>query len=62
MDALAHVLIRRGGDGTGVQNHKVGVRRARGALEPALLEHPLQGGAVSLRGAAAEVVDEEAPH
>src|SRR3954468_13351681 len=56
------VMIGRGRDSTGVEDYDVstpGILRTR---EPAVLELPLNGGTIGLRGAAAEILNVKSGH
>ena len=61
-DAGADILVGRSGDRAGVENNDRSVMRDGGAVEAAVKQFALDGGAVGLGGAAAEVFNEEAGH
>ena len=55
-DRGARILVRARRNGAGIHDHHGRFRRSGGASHPALLELAFEGGAVSLRGAAAKVL------
>jgi hypothetical protein len=56
------VLIGRGGHGTGVQNHDLGLLGRGGPAQTALLELLFQGSPVGLSGSAAKILHIKARH
>ena len=65
MDAaggLAHVVVRGGGHGAGVEHDQVGLVAPGGRHKSPLGEEGFQGHAVGLSGAASEVLDEKRLH
>ena len=61
-DGVAGLGIGGGGDGAGVHDDDGGGVESRGEGAAAVEELALEGGAVGLRGAAAELLDEEGGH
>lgn len=61
-DGIAGLCVCCGGDGAGVNDHKFGVLRRRCSGAAAVEELALDGGAVGLCGAAAELFDVERRH
>ena len=61
-DGVAGLRVGGGGDGAGVEDDDVGDGRVRGKGKALLAELALDGGAVGLRGAAAELLDKESAH
>ena len=61
-DGGAGVLIRRGGDGAGVEDDESGLGRLFGALQAAFPQLAFDARAVRLRGPAAEICHVESCH
>ena len=61
-DGLPHVVIRRRGDGAGVQNDEIGRGAVFGRVEPLGREERLERGAIGLRRAASEILNEVLLH
>ena len=61
-DGRTRVVIGRGGDGTGVQHHDLGLGGGGGARQSLIGQLAFNGGAVGLGGAASEVFYKETAH
>ncbi len=61
-DGVAGLRVGGGGDGAGVEDDDVGDSWVRGKRKTLLAELALDGGAVGLRSAAAELLDKESAH
>src|SRR5256885_5826819 len=61
-DGRTGVLICRGGDGAGIENHYLGLGGNRGPIETLGAQVLLNGGPIRLGGAAPEVLHIEARH
>jgi hypothetical protein len=61
-DGGARVLVGRGGHRAGIQDYDFGLRGTLGPLQAALAELALDGGSVSLGGAAAKILYVEGSH
>jgi hypothetical protein len=59
---LPHLVVGGRGDGAGIENDQPRVGCGGGGRESFRGEAGLNGGAISLRGAASEVLDEESFH
>src|SRR5690349_3841866 len=54
-DCGSHILVGGGGHGAGIEDYNFSVKRNIGTLETPLQKLVFDGGAICLRGAAAEV-------